>query len=191
MTKQELINTCQERSIEVNSKMTVKQIEAAIAEHDAMRHNNDSKSADYFSETETRKQVAANRDKKAAKALAKSQRENKVNNTLVTATIRVRQRITKTAIIEIALSIAARNVKSATCQQIESFIVNEVSDSVYYKHESNVATRVRNHVRHAMKKLCIVDANDLIHFTDAFQKIVNDEKHIEQVKRLLAELKSE
>lgn len=188
MSKADLIKTCQERNIEVNKKMTVKQIEALIAQHDQPSEPTEAHAI--FNDNATKQIASNNKAERQAKALAKSQRENKVNNTLITATIRVRQRITKTAIIEIALSVAAQHVQTVSCQQIASYIETEIADSVYYKHESNIATRVRNHCRAAMKKLCIVDSNDLIHFTESFMKAVKNDEHMNRVNALLKELKN-
>jgi hypothetical protein len=186
--KQTLIKEAAALNINVPKKVTIKQLESMIA--NAKQPAPAPNASSIFSAEETAAQASANKKERQAKALAKSQRENKVNNTLVTATIRVRQRITKTAIIEIALSVAATQIDHVSCQQVAAYIEKEIADNVRYKHESNIATRVRNHCRAAMKKLCIVDSNDIIHFTESFKNIATDPKHAERVNALLSELKN-
>lgn len=159
--------------------------EAAVNEQQQQKHA-------IFNDERAKLDVQNRVKERQAKALAQAQRENKVNNTLITATIYVRSRITKTATIEIALSVAAQHVSTCSCAQVADFINKELSvDSVSYKHESSNATRIRNHVRDAMSKLVICDANDMLHFTEKFAAICKDETHIARINALIAEIKKQ
>ena len=204
MRKAELIKNCQELSIEVNDDMTIKVLNSLLNQHAEAQYeqymstsDNDEVASDsstatthaIFNDERTKEVSALNAATRQAKALARSQRENKVNNVLVTATIRRRDAITKTAIIETALSVAAQTVTACTCQQVEQFIQEDMTrEDSFYKHESSIVSRVRNHIRHAMKKLVSVDANDDITFHESFLKIVRDENHMKRVRAIIAEV---
>lgn len=123
----------------------------------------------------------------------KAAKKNNVDNSLVSATIRVNNKITKTAIIESALSIAASSISSCSITQIVAYIEKELNvKKFHYKRETNNASRVRCHVRDSLTESCTLDENDIIFFSATFVKLCKENKEyktrlntlIDQIKAL-------
>lgn len=152
---------------------------------------------EFFSKEATENAIAQKKIEKAdkeARAIAASTRSQNVNEKLIHASCYKSNALTKTAIIESAICVAARTIDTFSAQQIEAFISKTYAlERVAYKLEATTAKRVIKHVKDCIKAYnsiyYSVDENDIIHLSKACIQKCNDASFKEQVNNIVNLLK--
>lgn len=152
--------------------------------------NSDPKHA-IFNKAAREKSQKATETKRALAASEKAAKKAKVDNSLITATIEVSSKLTKTALIEVAICSAAQHIASATIDQIEQFIAAEFNiEKYHYKRESCNAARIRAHVQKALDNRVQYDPEtETLHFDEKLLTRVKDEKFAALLSKTVARFK--
>jgi hypothetical protein len=159
----------------------------------AVKANTTVKAESFFNVEETEKQLQIEIESKKAVAAAKAAKAEKSSHSeklLVSSLTRANTHYiyTNTAIVNIALLVAARSIERASCNQIAAYIEKVLKcDNIRHKSDSSNAHRVLAHCKDALAAYVTIE-NDIITFNELLIKTAKLDRMIANVDQLAAKL---